>query len=77
MIGEATTVGLSPTGIDGDNFDVFSSLRDGADGEEFSSGVGDIGKEVDADTDETANLDLVRWLVAKKSLTLSWMTVPT
>ena len=42
MIGEATTVGLSPTGIDGDNFDVFSSLRDGADGEEFSSGVGEV-----------------------------------
>ena len=42
MIGEATTVGLLPTGIDGDNFDVFSSLRDGADGEEFSSGVGEV-----------------------------------
>ena len=42
MIGEATTVGLSPTRIDGDNFDVFSSLRDGADGEEFSSGVGEV-----------------------------------
>lgn len=42
MIGEVTTVGLSPTGIDGDNFDVFSSLRDGADGEEFSSGVGEV-----------------------------------
>jgi len=42
MIGEATTIGLSPTGIDGDNFDVFSSLRDGADGEEFSSGIGEV-----------------------------------
>lgn len=39
MIGEATTVGLSPTEIDGDNFDVFSSLRDGAGGEDFSSGI--------------------------------------
>lgn len=68
MIGEATTVGLSPTGIDGDNFDVFSSLRDGADGEEFSSGVGDIGKEVDADTDETANLDLVTVASGKEKL---------
>ena len=68
MIGEATTVGLSPTGIDGDNFDAFSSLRDGADGEEFSSGVGDIGKEVDADTDETANLDLVTVASGKEKL---------
>jgi hypothetical protein len=42
MIGEATTVGLSPTGIDGDNFDVFSSLRDGADGEKFVSGIGEV-----------------------------------
>ena len=42
MIGEVTTVGLSPTGIDGDNFDVFSSLRDGAEGEEFSSGVDEV-----------------------------------
>ena len=39
MIGEVTTVELSPTGIDGDNFDVFSSLRDGAGGEDFSSGI--------------------------------------
>ncbi len=42
MIGEVTTVGLSPTGIDGDNFDVFSSLRDGADGEKFASGIGEV-----------------------------------
>ena len=56
MIGATTTVELSPTGIDGDNFDVFSSLRDGADGEEFASGVGG---GVNADTNETANLDLV------------------
>lgn len=39
MIGEATTGELSPTGIDGDNFDVFSSLRDGAGGEDFSPGI--------------------------------------
>lgn len=39
MIGEVTTVELSPTGIDGDNFNVFSSLRDGAGGEDFSSGI--------------------------------------
>jgi len=42
MIGATTTVGLSPTGIDGDNFDIFSSLRDGAEGEEFSSGVDEV-----------------------------------
>ena len=60
MIGEATTIELSPTGIDGDNFDVFSSLRDGADGEEFSSGVGDIGEEATAGVDEAAGkLDLM------------------
>lgn len=34
MIGATTTVELSPTGIDGDGFDVFSSLRGGAGGEE-------------------------------------------
>ena len=55
MIGEATTGELSPTGIDGDDFDI-SSLR----GEDFSSGIGDIGEEVNADTDEAANsFDLV------------------
>ena len=55
MIGEATTGELSPTGIDGDDFDI-SSLR----GEDFSSGIGDIGEEVNADTDEAASgLDLV------------------
>lgn len=41
MIGATTTVELSPTGINGDNFDVFSSLRDGAGGEDFSSGIGE------------------------------------
>lgn len=39
MIGATTTVELSLTGIDGDNFDVFSSLRDGAGVEDFSSGI--------------------------------------
>ena len=42
MIGATTTVELSPTGIDGDGFDVFSSLRDGADGEKFASGIGEV-----------------------------------
>jgi hypothetical protein cdiviTM7_00855 len=59
MIGATSTAEVSPTGIDGDGFDVFSSLRDGAGGEDFSSGVDDIGEEVNADTDETTNLDLV------------------
>lgn len=42
MIGVTTTIELSPTAIDGDNFDVFSSLRDGADGEKFVSGIGEV-----------------------------------
>jgi len=55
MIGEATTGESSPTGIDGDDFDILS-LR----GEDFSSGIGDIGEEVNADTDEAASsFDLV------------------
>ena len=55
MIGEATTGELSPTGIDGDDFDI-SSLR----GEDFSSGIDDIGGEVNAGTSDAASsLDLV------------------
>jgi len=55
MIGVATTVELSPTGIgiDGDNFDVFSSLRDGVGDEDFSSGVGE------AVANDASQLDLV------------------
>jgi len=53
MIGEATTGELSPTGIDGDDFDVFSSLRDGNISEDFSSSVGE---EV---TDGVGQFDLV------------------
>lgn len=53
MIGEVTTVELSPTGIDSDDFDVFSSLRDGADGEGFSSGIDE------AVTDSADQFDLV------------------
>ena len=64
MIGEATTGELSPTGIDGDDFDI-SSLR----GEDFSSGIGDIGEEVNADTDEAASgLDLVAVAGGKEKL---------
>lgn len=55
MIGEATTGELSPAGIDGDDFDI-SSLR----GEDFSSGIDDIGGEVNAGTSDAASsLDLV------------------
>ncbi len=53
MIGEATAVELSPTGIDGDGFDVFSSLRDGAGGEDFSSGISE------AVANDASQLDLV------------------
>lgn len=64
MIGEATTGELSPTGIDGDDFDI-SSLR----GEDFSSGIDDIGGEVNADTDEAASgLDLVAVTGGKEKL---------
>ena len=52
MIGEATTGESSPTGIDGDDFDI-SSLR----GEDFSSGIGER-SSVDAD-EAASSLDLV------------------
>lgn len=42
---------------DSDNFDVFSSLRDGAVGEDFSSGIGE-GRSADAD-EAASSLDLV------------------
>ena len=41
MIGATSTAEVSSTVIDGDNFDVFSSLRDGASSEDFSSGIGE------------------------------------
>lgn len=53
MIGVTTTVELSSTVIDGDDFDVFLSLRDGNISEDFSSSVG---KEV---TDGVGRFDLV------------------
>ena len=53
MIGATTTLELSPTGIDGDGFDVFSSLRDGSEGEDFSSGIDE------AVTDGVDQFDLV------------------
>ena len=64
MIGEATTGKLSPTGIDGDDFDI-SSLR----GEDFSSGINDIGGEVNAGTSDAASsLDLVAVASGKEKL---------
>ena len=42
MIGKATTGELSPTGIDGDGFDVFSSLRDSVSGEDLSFGIDEV-----------------------------------
>ena len=64
MIGEATTGELSPTGIDGDDFDI-SSLR----GEDFSSGINDIGGEVNAGTSDAASsLDLVAVASGKEKL---------
>ncbi len=53
MFGVTTTVELSSTVIDGDDFDVFLSLRDGNISEDFSSSVGE---EV---TDGVGRFDLV------------------
>lgn len=53
MIGVTSTTELSTTAIDGDNFDVFSALRDGADGEDFSSGISE------AVANDASQLDLV------------------
>jgi len=61
MIGEATTGKLSPTGIDGDDFDI-SSLR----GEDFSSGIGE-GRSADAD-EAASSLDLVAVAGGKEKL---------
>lgn len=66
MIGEATTGELSPTGIDGDGFDVFASLRGGVESDNFSSGAGEAGG---ADTDEAVSgLDLVAVAGGKEKL---------
>ena len=62
MIGATTAVELSPTGIDGDGFDVFSSLRDGAGGEDFSSGIDE------AVTDGVSQFDLVAVASGKAEL---------
>lgn len=66
MIGEATTLELSPAGIDGDGFDVFASLRGGVESDNFSSGAGEAGG---ADTDEAVSgLDLVAVAGGKEKL---------
>ena len=65
-------LGLAPAVADdndSDNLDVFLSLRDGSEGEDFSYGIGDIGEEVNADTDEAASgLDLVAVAGGKEKL---------
>ena len=71
---EVTTaeLGLAPVVADdndSDKFDVFSSLRDGASSEDFSSGAGDIGEEATAGVDEAAGkLDLVAVASGEKKL---------
>lgn len=62
MIGATTTVELSPIGIDGDGFDVFSSLRDGSEGEDFSFGIDE------AVTDGVSQFDLVAVASGKAEL---------
>ena len=55
VLDRASTIGEA-----GGGFNVFSSLRDGTVGEDFSSGIDDIGEEVNISTDEAAGkLDLV------------------
>ena len=67
MIGVTSTTELSTTAIDGDNFDVFSSLRDGADGEKFVSGIGEVV------ADGAGQLDLVAVAGGGQSLTLLYL----
>ena len=65
-------LGLAPVVADdndSDKFDVFSSLRDGASSEDFSSGAGDIDEEATAGVDEAAGkLDLVAVAGGKEKL---------
>ena len=71
---EVTTaeLGLAPVVADdndSDKFDVFSSLRGGAESDNFSSGAGDIGEEATAGVDEAAGkLDLVAVASGEKKL---------
>ncbi|WLD47207.1 Rad2 family DNA repair protein [Candidatus Nanosynbacter lyticus] len=65
-------LGLASTAVadnNGGGFDVFLSLRSGAGGEDFSSGIDDIGEEVNIGTDEAAGkLDLVAVAGGKEKL---------
>ena len=65
-------LGLAPTAVadnNGDDFDVFSSLRDGGEVKDFSSCIDDIGEEATAGIDEAAGkLDLVAVAGGKEKL---------
>ena len=65
-------LGLAPAAVadnNGGNFDVFASLRGGAESDNFSSGDGDIGEEAAAGVDEAAGkIDLVAVASGEKKL---------
>jgi len=64
VLDRASTIGEA-----GGGFNVFSSLRDGASSEDFSSGAGDIGEEATAGVDEAAGkFDLVAVASGEKKL---------
>ena len=64
VLDRASTIGEA-----GGGFNVFSSLRDGASSEDFSSGIDDIGEEATAGVDEAAGkLDLVAVASGEKKL---------
>ena len=67
-----TELGLAPVVADdndSDKFDVFSSLRGGAESDNFSSGAGDIGEEATTGVDEAAGkFDLVAVASGEKKL---------
>ena len=64
VLDRASTIGEA-----GGEFNVFSSLRDGASSEDFSSGIDDIGEEATAGVDEAAGkLDLVAVAGGKEKL---------
>jgi len=64
VLDRASTIGEA-----GGGFNVFSSLRDGASSEDFSSGIDDIGEEATAGVDEAAGkFDLVAMASGEKKL---------
>ena len=64
VLDRASTIGEA-----GGEFNVFSSLRDGASSEDFSSGIDDIGEEATAGVDEAAGkFDLVAVASGEKKL---------